>query len=144
MTEKQIYTWIFLSVSEFQQPASLQEVIAVADFINHAIPVPKELQKGFGWLRAQGLVRKEREKYSLTETGIALRTSISFSSIHKICDMLAIKLAQLPEIDFQPDDITEAEVTAAYKSYRKMGKAKKSCKFAKKKGSELSRNEKEI
>jgi len=119
MTETQIYTWIFLSVSEFQQPASLQEVIAVADFINHAIPMPKELQKGFGWLRAHGLVRKEGEKYSLTEIGDALRESISYSSIHKIYDMLAIKLAQLPEIDFQPDDITEAEVTAAYKKYKK-------------------------
>jgi len=133
MTDRQIYAWIFLSVSDFQQPASLEDVIAVADFINHAIPMPKELQISFGWLQAQKLVRKEREKYLLTEVGLALRKSVAHRSIQKIWEVMTTKFLQLPEIEFQPENITEAEVTSAYKKYRiAITKSKRKCQNLKK------------
>ena len=119
MTDRQIYAWIFLSVSDFQQPASLADVIAVADFINHAIPMPKELQISFGWLQAQKLVRKEGGKYLSTEAGVTLRKSVLQRSIHKIWEVMTTKFLQLPEIEFQPENITEEEVTVAYEKYKK-------------------------
>ena len=52
MTKETMYAWIFLSV--FEQPSSIQEVIATADYINHAIPTLRDVQISLGWLQAQG------------------------------------------------------------------------------------------
>jgi hypothetical protein len=71
MTESQIYTWIFLSLSE--ELTSLPDIIGVADGINHAVPTDKELKTAFGWLAAQRLVKKEGRKYGYTPEGVTLR-----------------------------------------------------------------------
>jgi len=118
MTDIRTYAWIFLSVSE--QPTLLQKIIAVADGINHAIPMQDELQKSFGWLQAQGLVKKEGKNYLLTESGAELTKSISYRSIMKVWDAITENFAQLPEVDFQLEDISVAEIKAAYNSYKKM------------------------
>ena len=117
MTDTQIYAWIFLSVSD--QPTSLQNVIALADWLNHAIPSHKELQAGFGWLQAQGLVKKEGNYYSLTDKGIALYKSISHGNRW---DNVVKKFSKLPAIDFQLDDITKEEVDTAYELYSAQAK----------------------
>jgi len=117
MTNSQIYGWIFLSISE--QPASLQDVIAMADGINHAIPTQKELQMSFGWLQAQGLMKKAGKKYSLTETGLALRKSLSGKTMMRIWDAATARFSQMLEVAVQPDDVSDAEVHTAYKAYKK-------------------------
>ena len=112
MTDTQMYAWIFLSVSE--KPTSLQEIIAAADWRNHAIPLQEELQTSLGWLQAQGLVRKEFKEYSLTDAGIALYKSISCGNVY---EKIAKKFSKLSMIDFQPDDIAKVEIDTAYRLY---------------------------
>ena len=87
MDEAKTYAWIFLSVSE--QPTPLTDIIAMADGINHAIPTQSELQQSFRWLQQHGLVRKDGKRYSLTDTGIALRHRASSSMIKKTWENVA-------------------------------------------------------
>jgi hypothetical protein len=117
MTDKQLYAWIFLTVRE--QPTPLWDILFSADGINRADPRLEELQTSFGWLQAQGLVRKEGKEYLYTETGAVLNKSVSRGNIFAIWDAIAKRFSQLPEIDFQPDEITEKEVAAAYRMRRK-------------------------
>ena len=87
MDEARTHAWIFLSLSE--QPASLTDIIAMADGINHAIPTQRELQQSFRWLQDRGLMCKEGKRYSLTVTGIALRRDASSSMIMKTWENVA-------------------------------------------------------
>ena len=87
MDEARTHAWIFLSLSE--QPASLTDIIAMADGINHAIPTQRELRQSFRWLEDRGLMRKEGKRYSLTVTGIALRRDASSSMIMKTWENVA-------------------------------------------------------
>ena len=122
MTDTKIYAWIFLTIREL--PTSLSDVLFSADGINRAEPRLNELQASFGWLQAQGLVRKVGNEYLLTETGIALNKSISCGNIFSIWNTIAERFSQLPEIDFQLDDITEKQVATArrinHKRYREI------------------------
>ena len=79
MDDAQTRGWIFLAVPE--QPAALTDVIAMADAINHAIPTQQELRQSFDWLEAHGLVARVGRRYSLTESGVALRRRASSSTI---------------------------------------------------------------
>jgi len=119
------YSWIFLSVAEQPKPTSLQTIIGVADYINHAIPTQNELQTSLGWLQAQGLIKKEGDNYLLTETGSVLRKSVSRKrSIHELWDAIEAKISEMPKIAFQPENISAAEIHAAYEDYVK-GTAKR-------------------
>ncbi|MCL2144760.1 MAG: hypothetical protein FWH43_04625 [Endomicrobia bacterium] len=118
MTNTKIYAWIFLTINE--QPTSLDAVLLNADGINRADPMLKELQLSLGWLRAQGLVSKEGKNYLRTKSGIALFNSISHRNIFDKWDAITEKFSQLPEVDFQPDDITEKEVGAANRRNREL------------------------
>jgi len=88
--EAKTHAWIFLSVSD--QPAPLTDIIAMADAINHAVPTQSELQQSFRWLQERGFVRKEGKRYSLTDTGIALRHRASSSTIMKTWENVAQRL----------------------------------------------------
>jgi hypothetical protein len=85
--EARTHAWIFLSLPE--QPASLTDIIAMADGINHAIPTQKELQQSFRWLQERGLMRKDGKRYSLTVKGAALRRDASSSMIMKTWENVA-------------------------------------------------------
>ena len=52
------------------QPATLQDIIRVGDFINHAIFTIPELNGGFSRLSRGGLVKVQSGKLQLTEEGI--------------------------------------------------------------------------
>jgi hypothetical protein len=117
MTEAQTHAWMFLSVSA--HPAPLQDVIAAADSINHAIPTDRELQVSFGWLKAQGLVRREGKKYSLTEAGVALRQACSTKYMMATWDAVAARFAETAGLSAPADDVSPAEIGAAIKGYRK-------------------------
>jgi hypothetical protein len=117
MRDTKLYAWILLTVRE--QPTSLWEILMAADGINRAEPSLGELQTSLGWLQAQELVKKEGKEYLLTETGVTLEKSISRGNIFRKWDAIAKRFSQLAEIDFQPDEITEKEVDAAYRMRRK-------------------------
>jgi hypothetical protein len=121
MTNTQTHAWIFLSVSE--SPASLQDVIAMADAINHAIPTDKELQVSLGWLRANGLIQKEGRRYSLTPSGLALRTETSRHLVMKSWDAVTRKFTEMESHPTELDDISPKEAMTAYEAYRERFKA---------------------
>lgn len=116
MTEAQTHAWLFLSVP--QAPAPLQNVIAVADGINHAIPTDRELQVSLGWLQALGLVRKDGRMYSLTPAGVALRTECSATTMMRTWDNVTARFAVTAGASAPEDDVSSAEVATAYEGYR--------------------------
>ena len=116
MTEPQTHAWIFLSVPE--QPAALQDVIAMADAINHAIPSDRELRGSLGWLVAQGLIRKDGRRYLLTPEGIALRTETSKKLMMKTWDAVTAKFAVRTTASISQEDLAPKDITAAYDAYR--------------------------
>lgn len=67
MTVEDTYAWILLSV--FEEFGTLNDIIGMADAINHAIPTDSELKNSLGWLELKGLIHKEGRRYALTETG---------------------------------------------------------------------------
>ena len=117
MTDTKLYAWIFLTVRE--QPTPLWDILSRADGINRADPRLEELQMSLGWLQVQGLVKKEGKEYLYTETGAALEKSISGGNIFEKWDAITTRFSQLPEIDFQADEITEKEIATAYRKRRK-------------------------
>jgi hypothetical protein len=117
MTVAQVYAWIFLSVRE--PPGSLQDILGVADAINHAIPSHRELQVALGWLVDQGLVRKKGRRYALTEEGSALHARCSKRTIMASLEAVAARFSPMLGPVAPPDDVTEGEVDSAYKGYRK-------------------------
>ena len=117
MRETKLYTWIFLTVGE--QPTPLWAILLNADGINRAEPSMGELQTSLGWLQAQGLIRKEGKEYLLTEIGVALRKSITRGNIFEKWEAISTRFSQLPEIDFEPEEITEKEIDAAYRTRKK-------------------------
>lgn len=70
--------WIFQTIghASINKPASLQEIIATGDMLNHAIFTSGELQKGFYKLYQLNWIQQENELYSLTNAGKSLLTSI--------------------------------------------------------------------
>ena len=87
MDAAQTHAWIFLSVPE--EPAPLEEVLARADGINHAVPTDDELRTSLRWLQKQDLVCKNGRQYSLTDSGAALRRRQRSSMFFKLWDDVA-------------------------------------------------------
>lgn len=119
MTEEQTHAWIFLSVSE--EPSKLDEIIGMADAINHAIPTQSELQHSLGWLKSNGFISKSGKSYQYTEQGKELRNKASKrkGSIFKTWEFIEkefIKLLYSPSCE---ERITEDEVEKSYKKYNK-------------------------
>jgi hypothetical protein len=119
MTESQIFAWILLSVPE--DTGTLQDIIAMADGINHAIPSQHELQTSLGWLQARGLVRKDGRRFGLTETGSQLLSRLR-SSARPMMQTWAVVTAELEAITGAPalpDDLTPEEIARAYRDYKR-------------------------
>ncbi len=87
MDDAETRAWIFLSFPE--KPAPIEDVLAIADGINHAIPTEKELRKSFSWLQKQGLVCRKDRKYFLTSAGLALRRGQRSSVLMRMWDDVA-------------------------------------------------------
>ena len=130
MTDIKLYAWIFLSISK--QHATLYDVLYAADVINRMEPSLNmlhctepnlnELQKSFGWLIAQGLIKRNEKRYLLTEAGVTLSKSISRENISSIWNAVAEIFSQLPEIDFHVDEIVEKDYVAANRTTKKLNK----------------------
>src|SRR5215510_10349012 len=67
--------WIFLCITS-RDGVSLDHIIAVADMLNHAIPMEEEVKKAITRLSSAGLIRVEDESFILTETGYQLHETI--------------------------------------------------------------------
>ena len=69
--------WIFasLNTSAAEQPGvALAELIATADYLNHAIPTLRELRSSLQTLHAHGLVEPREKKVALTPHGTTIYT----------------------------------------------------------------------
>jgi hypothetical protein len=64
--------WIFISLNPGGAATALDDLLATADWINHAIPSLAEIEGAVNRLAQAGLVRAEAEKLYLTESGVAL------------------------------------------------------------------------
>jgi hypothetical protein len=82
MSNEKTNSWIFLAagMSSNGLPITYKDVLLIADGINHAVPMHKELQCAFRWLLGHKLLRKEGRKYSITDKGIALLKQASAKS----------------------------------------------------------------
>ncbi len=82
MSNEKTNSWIFLAagMSSNGSPISYKDILLIADGINHAVPMHKELQDAFRWLLNHKLLRKEGKKYSITDEGIELLEQASAKS----------------------------------------------------------------
>ena len=119
MTERQTFAWILLPVPN--NPGTLQDIIAMADGINHAIPSHQELTTSLGWLQARGLVRKHGRRFCTTDAGSQLlaRLRSPGRTMMKTWDKVSQELESLGGEPAAPADITLAETTSAYNDYKK-------------------------
>lgn len=119
MTESQVFSWILLSVPH--RLGTLQEIIARADGINHAIPSHDELRSSLGWLMARGLILQDQNRYCTTDLGADLvaRFWLYGQTQMKTWDLLAAEIELLRGEPVAPVDITVEETRSAYNSYNK-------------------------
>jgi len=119
MQEEQTHAWIFLSVTE--EPSKLDEVIGMADAINHAIPTQKELQNSLGWLKGNGYISKSGKAYRYSEKGKALREKISKKkgSILKAWEAVEKEFIKINSNSNEKENITPEEIEQSYNKYTK-------------------------
>ncbi len=124
MTPSQIYAWILLAIPE--EGGKLQDVIALADGINHAIPTLGEIQRSLGWLKHHDFVRESDRRFHLTKRSRELlsKAKAGTATIMGTWSAVTKELDQLAGEDAPPDDTTAEDLHKAYEAYCK--------KFAKK------------
>lgn len=79
MDQPKVDAWMFLGVAFGRGPngrASLKDIVAAADWVNHAIPLEEELTGGLNRLIAGGYVRSSRGSFALTHAGEALHQRV--------------------------------------------------------------------
>lgn len=66
--------WLLLALLyiEGNEPTTLENVILVMDFINHAIPKPAELHGAINRLRSAGLIKIQRKRFAASQKATAL------------------------------------------------------------------------
>lgn len=122
--------WILLSViyaTQHESPASLADILAIADSINHAILTRGELETGFARLVAAGYVTREAQGFSLadavlsfwSETGISERTaSRALDAVARWMGAPAWTPGPLPE-SVTERYVSEADYAAALRQYQR-------------------------
>jgi hypothetical protein len=112
--------WIFQAVAYASQdePAKLDDVIACADAINHAIPTQKELQRSFGRLISNKLITKIGKSYSLTDEGRTLMDDCAKgrSRMHVTLEALTLKLPAGVKAPLD-ETVSESDVAEGFKAY---------------------------
>lgn len=76
------------------RPATLENISATADYINHAVPTAEELETSLSWLIAKELVAKTDNNFALTAKGKAEYVAASKRSraVMKIWEKIETKL----------------------------------------------------
>ena len=117
MNDRETDAWILLSVSA--GGSTLRDVIAAADWINHAIPTAQELRTSLGRLRVWGLVERRGERFALTSAGGEMieRVGATARTQMKVWDGVAAALAELEDLEHTPEEIADEDLRAAYREY---------------------------
>jgi len=89
MKESTIISWIFLAIemASKQAPASYSSIEKLADAINHAIPMQKEMQFSINWLLKNELIIKSGAKYVLSKYGMEKFALLNVSNEKNIFEL---------------------------------------------------------
>ena len=115
--------WIFVSMAFYQGETgtSLRDLIATADYINHAIPSDDEIEGGINRLCRAGLVTVEEDTFHLTPAGrVLLRDTYNQrASLLQMWELLEKDLdgMDFPELDVPVFKLKRGQSKAAYKNY---------------------------
>ncbi len=120
MNRPQIDAWMFLAVAISRGDggcASLEDMIAAADWINRAIPLDEELTGGLNRLMAAGFVGNTGNTFTLTESGVALFLKVQKrAGVWTQFERLAVAFESLPSpatpMWTPPPGAIEAAITA--------------------------------
>ena len=100
---------------------SLRDLIATADYINHAIPTDEEIEGGINRLARAGLVTVEEGYFHLTPAGRLLLREFhgKRDSLLKVWERVDghLQTLKLPELEVQAFTLKRGQSRAAYKSY---------------------------
>jgi hypothetical protein len=82
--------WVLLALvySRGAGPCGLEQVIAAADFINHAIPMPEEMHGALNRLAAGGLIRSRGGRFAATAKALALFARVEATCARRVPDQL--------------------------------------------------------
>ncbi len=99
----------------------MEEVIGMADALNHAIPTDLELRDSLGWLRSAGLIQKEGKFFLRTPDGNRLvsQHQSKHRAVFKLWDAVAESLEQLSVTDYQEEQLAEESIQAAHAKYHR-------------------------
>ena len=88
---------------------------SAADDLNHALPTLDELRTSIGWLRAQGIVAKENDRYVLTDDGRAALDGADAPGESKFdkWSLVAAALSLCPHESFETEPLDPADVRNA-------------------------------
>ena len=127
MPNAQVDAWMFMAVAHGRREgrhATLEDLLAAADWINHAIPTDEELLGGLNRLISAGLLESRGNGFVLTHLGAALFMKVQKrAGLWKQFDRLAVEFAELPTPmtpSWTPDP-TDIEVAIA--AYQNMAAA---------------------
>ena len=68
--------WIFISLNPTETGATLESILAAADWINHAIPTQAEIEGAVNRFMQADLLHMKADKFFLTERGLGLYRAI--------------------------------------------------------------------
>ena len=117
--------WIFLAIARETEGewVSLEDLIRVADYINHAIPSHEEIEGAVNRFLAAGLVNIDVDKFCLTSAGAALYRRVREKS-NNMLKQWEIMAEYIKEIEFEKVDVAwwkldPDEKEKAYQQYSK-------------------------
>jgi hypothetical protein len=91
--------WILYAIdlAAGKAPASLTDMSAAADAINHAVPTHQEMSRSLRWLQAHGLVEQRGKFHALTEVGHGLlgQARGRASTVSTVWSRLAISIKNM-------------------------------------------------
>ena len=131
--EKRIINWADIWVLQAIQNCTkdgdfdLVQVIAIADYINHAILAPEEFNNAVYKLKDNGLLHQSGDKLELTQKAQALFEKHENKSVHKLGSELQKELNAVtygpgynPNILVVPEEfVSKAEFNNAIKEYQR-------------------------
>lgn len=115
--------WIFVSLAFYQGNVgtSLRDLIATADYINHAIPNADEVEGAISRLSSAGLVTVEDDCFYLTNAGRALLNELRAKrpSLGKTWALVEERLPtlEIPELEAPAFKLDPAQFEDAKNSY---------------------------
>ncbi len=115
--------WIFISMAFYQGETgtSLRDLIATADYINHAIPSEEEIEGAIDRLGCAGLLSVQDDRFHLTPAGRALlrEPHNQRASLLQMWELVAkdLETLEFPEVEVPVFKLKRGQLKAVYKSY---------------------------